>query len=160
VGDTLPLIPRQIKNVPPGKSVPLTGAGHSFPAVGDTLPLIPRQIKNVPPGKSVPLTGAGHSFPAVGDTLPLIPRQIKNVPPGKSVPLTAFKRERGPIGPLSLFRDSGGGAYESLRPPSAAHFSSMSVVTDFGRSIAYPSARSQVMLQRTPSARPTPKSTV
>src|SRR4030042_5679204 len=48
----------------------------------------------------------------------------------------------------------------SFLPPSAAHFSSMSVVTALGRSRAYPRPRSQGRLHRTPKARPMPKSTV
>jgi hypothetical protein len=49
---------------------------------------------------------------------------------------------------------------ESFRPPSSAHFSSMAVVTDLGRSMAYPRARSQVVLAMQPTARPMPKRTV
>ena len=41
-----------------------------------------------------------------------------------------------------------------------AVFSSIAVVKDLGRSSAYPSARSQVMLVSTPRARPTPNRTV
>lgn len=48
--------------------------------------------------------------------------------------------------------------HPGTQPPAIS--SNIAVVTDFGRSIGYPRALSQVMLASTPMARPTPNMTV
>ena len=63
-------------------------------------------------------------------------RALPNISLGTVYRNLNFLRDHGAVRPPCRFPAVRGTGYDSFRPPSAAHFSSMSVVTDFGRSRA------------------------